>query len=107
MTDNPGNQTNISGTVIGPVLSGTFSGPVTIQTPRSLPLKYRTIVNQMVEDYSEVFGGRDAEFAALDQLLTDPVHSYGLLIAPTGRGKTALLIQWAARMQCFLSKTED
>jgi hypothetical protein len=59
---------------------------------------YRAAVVRMVEDYTAVFGGRDAQLAALDTFLAGD-HPYALLIAPTGRGKTALLIHWLAQIQ--------
>jgi hypothetical protein len=59
---------------------------------------FRSAVLRMVEDYTAVFGGRDAQLAALDAFLEGD-KSYALLIAPTGRGKTALLIHWAAWVQ--------
>ena len=53
--------------------------------------RYRTAVLRMVEDYQTVFGGRDVQLAALDAFLKGE-QPYALLLAPTGRGKTALLI---------------
>jgi hypothetical protein len=53
----------------------------------------------MVEDYEAVFGGRDAELAALDAFLAQDKQPCALLLAPTGRGKTALLIHWIGRVQ--------
>ena len=44
------------------------------------------------------FGGREAEAAALDHWLNQEAASSYLLIAPGGRGKSALLIQWAQKI---------
>jgi hypothetical protein len=63
------------------------------------PPPFRTAVLRMVEDYEAVFGGRDAELAILDAFLAQHNQPYTLLLAPTGRGKTALLIHWIARVQ--------
>jgi len=59
---------------------------------------YRTAVLRMVEDYQQVFGGRDAELAQLDEFLARTDQPTALLLAPTGLGKTALLIHWVARV---------
>lgn len=66
---------------------------------RPVPIKFSAGVQRMVEDYTAIFGGRDAELARLDTFLTEDARPFGLLIAPTGRGKTALLIHWLARVQ--------
>jgi hypothetical protein len=42
------------------------------------------------------FGGRDAQLAALDSWLWNSPSQCALLVAPAGRGKSALLAQWAA-----------
>ena len=59
---------------------------------------YRTAVLRMVADYQQVFGGRDAELAQLDEFLARTDQPTALLLAPTGLGKTALLIHWVARV---------
>ncbi len=41
------------------------------------------------------FGGRQAQLEELDAWLQDGRSPYGLLAAPAGRGKSALLAQWA------------
>jgi nucleoside phosphorylase len=41
------------------------------------------------------FGGRTDEIRALDRWLADPSKPYALLVAPTGRGKSALVSRWA------------
>lgn len=66
---------------------------------RPLPVQYRTLVQPLIEHYTAIFGGREAELAALDGFLADPGHPFALLVAPTGRGKTALLVHWIARVQ--------
>ncbi|WP_287157607.1 hypothetical protein [Chloroflexus sp.] len=63
-----------------------------------LPVSRRGRVMELITLYTKVFGGRDAELALLDAFLTDP-RPYGLLVAPTGLGKTALLVHWIARVQ--------
>ncbi|ONI91974.1 hypothetical protein ALI144C_00360 [Actinosynnema sp. ALI-1.44] len=46
------------------------------------------------------FGGRDAELAALTSWLTEPgAAPYALVTAEAGRGKSALLVTWAAQVQ--------
>jgi hypothetical protein len=69
------------------------------QLLRPVPFAFRAGVQRMVEDDTAIFGGRDAELARLDTFLTEDERPFGLLIAPTGRGKTALLIHWLARVQ--------
>ncbi|EFO80411.1 hypothetical protein OSCT_1770 [Oscillochloris trichoides DG-6] len=69
------------------------------QILRPLPVKYSALVRPLIEHYTAVFGGRDAELAALDTFLADPQHPFGLLVASTGMGKTALLVHWIARVQ--------
>jgi Restriction endonuclease len=49
---------------------------------------------RMVEDYEVIFGGRDEEIAELNSFLESTEPNCALLMAPTGRGKTALLIHW-------------
>lgn len=68
-------------------------------TLKPTPPPFRTAVLRMVEDYDAVFGGRDTELAALDAFLVQDTQPYTLLLAPTGRGKTALLIHWIVRVQ--------
>jgi hypothetical protein len=73
---------------------------ITYIVQRSLPVNLRTLVQPLIEHYAvDVFGGRDAELAQLDTFLADPTHPFGLLVAPTGLGKTALLVHWIARVQ--------
>ncbi|HRI66370.1 MAG TPA: ATP-binding protein [Polyangium sp.] len=44
------------------------------------------------------FGGRERELQALDEWLNHPTHSFALVVSEAGRGKSALLTQWAARI---------
>jgi hypothetical protein len=65
-----------------------------------LPVNLSTLVRPLIRRYiQEPFGGRNAELAMLDAFLADLDHPFGLLVAPTGLGKTALLIHWIARLQ--------
>lgn len=65
-----------------------------------LPINLRALVQPLIDNYlKEPFGGRDAELAMLDAFLADPDCAYGLLVAPTGLGKTALLIHWLSHLQ--------
>ncbi|MFV9506870.1 MAG: AAA family ATPase [Oscillochloridaceae bacterium umkhey_bin13] len=93
------NVGNVSGT--GIAIGHGAQAIVTIyQTVlRPLPVKYSALVQPLIEHYTAVFGGRDAELAGLDAFLADPQHPFGLLVAPTGLGKTALLVHWIARVQ--------
>jgi hypothetical protein len=102
------NQTN-SGDTSGNNVSGTGNAVgagaqtnVTINQTQlpSLPINLRMLVQPLIDNYlKEPFGGRDAELALLDSFLADPNHPYGLLVAPTGLGKTALLIRWLSNLQ--------
>jgi hypothetical protein len=51
------------------------------------------------------FGGREAELASLDRWLEEHDHPYALVVAGAGRGKSALLAQWANRVA--VSGTSD
>ena len=44
------------------------------------------------------FGGRDESLAALNQWLADPAVPYALMVAPAGRGKSALLARWSVQV---------
>lgn len=67
---------------------------------RPLPVKLHSLVQSLIDHYTaDLFGGREAELAMLDRFLADPMQPFGLLVAPTGLGKTALLIHWIARLQ--------
>lgn len=62
---------------------------------------YDSRIKGFLEEYLGVpgqpvaFGGREAELAALDSWLDGPAEPpYGVLVAPAGRGKSALLVHW-------------
>jgi hypothetical protein len=59
----------------------------------------RRVLQRMQTDYTSIFGGRDRELAALDAWLETNEQPYALLLAPTGRGKTALVWHWLTRQQ--------
>ncbi|WP_372351189.1 hypothetical protein [Streptomyces sp. KL116D] len=71
-----------------------------------LPTRYGPRIENFVTEYlggrghPVPFGGRDADLAALDDWLDDPVATpYLLLSAAAGRGKSALLVRWVQRLQ--------
>ncbi len=65
---------------------------------RSVPVSVQPAFKSFITYYADdVFGGRDAELEALDAILCDP-YPYTRLVAPTGRGKSALLVRWVARL---------
>jgi len=66
---------------------------------KQLPYSLQERVSRALNDYTRVFGGRQAEMEALDQWLDEADKPFGIVQAPTGRGKTALLIQWALNVQ--------
>jgi uncharacterized protein YeeX (DUF496 family) len=91
---------NVSG--IGNAVGAGAQSNVTINNTQlpSLPINLRSLVQPLIDNYlKEPFGGRDAELAMLDAFLDDPECAYGLLVAPTGLGKTALLIRWLSHLQ--------
>lgn len=59
---------------------------------RPLPVNLRAPVQQIVDHYAaDVFGGREAELAALDAFLADPQRPFELLVALTGLARTPCL----------------
>lgn len=78
------------------------------QLARSVPgdaPQYRGAIRQFVEIYlgtdtaPEPFGGRDADFLALNNWLADRQAQDRMLVtAPAGRGKTALLVRWTKQL---------
>ena len=69
---------------------------------RSLRAPHANRVRKFVEEYvgapgsTVPFGGRTADLAALNRWLSDEHASpYCLLVAPAGRGKSALLVRWS------------
>jgi hypothetical protein len=79
-------------------IDGSVFIQVVNQILRPTPPRYRAAILRLVEDYAAVFGGRDAQLATLDTFLAGE-QPYALLLAPTGRGKTALLIHWLIEVQ--------
>ncbi len=66
---------------------------------RHAPSVYRAALEKIAEEYGRVFGGREPELAALNRWLDDErAPACALLVAPTGRGKTALLVHWVAQL---------
>jgi hypothetical protein len=59
----------------------------------------RRVLHNMQADYTTIFGGRNRELAELNAWLADDTNPYALLLAPTGRGKTALVWHWLLRQQ--------
>lgn len=44
------------------------------------------------------FGGRERELQALDEWFDEPNHPFALVVSEAGKGKSALLTRWAARL---------
>ncbi len=70
-----------------------------------LPTRYDSRVQNFLEyylgakDHPAPFGGRASDLTALDAWLDDPAAPpYASLIAPAGRGKSALLAHWVTRL---------
>lgn len=102
-----GPQTNVAGDVQGPMLTGQFSGPVTVITGAELyplfaqaPLlsryirvrEFQTLVNERTRN----FIGREFIFDAIDRLLekgTDFPSGYIVISGEPGIGKTSLMAQ--------------
>src|SRR5512135_1950613 len=70
-----------------------------------LPTRYDGAVRNFLDyylgspDHPAPFGGRAADLDALDAWLADShAAPYALLVAPAGRGKSALLAHWLARL---------
>jgi hypothetical protein len=80
------------------LLQATGAKPMDLPNWISTP-HLRRVLQRMQADYTSIFGGRDRELAELDAWLTDEERPYALLLAPTGRGKTALVWHWLARQQ--------
>lgn len=94
-------------------LSSLLNGQVItdiIQGYGELQTRYNTSVKNFLEYYLGAeghpvpFGGREKDLQALDHwFLDEQALHYGLLVAPAGRGKSALLCHWITR----LSQRED
>lgn len=95
----PDHTQNLSGG--GSALGAAAQAIVTTyrQILRPLPPSLSALVRPLIAHHSAMFGGRDAELAALDAFLASPNHPFGLLVAPAGIGKTTLLVHWLARVQ--------
>jgi hypothetical protein len=107
-------QLNVQGDITGQVAIGrnivqignVFGGVVNITLGLDkLPTRYDGRVRNFLEYYVGMpespapFGGRAADLAALDAWLTEEDASpYALLVAPAGRGKSALLAHWVTRL---------
>ena len=48
------------------------------------------------EEHAVPFGGREQQLGELDRWLSDSAVRYALIVAPSGRGKSALISRWAA-----------
>ena len=64
-----------------------------------IPFNHRDNIQRVLEDYTTIFGGRKTELAQLDAWLDNNEKSVMLIQAPAGRGKTALLSNWALKIQ--------
>lgn len=56
-------------------------------------------VANFLHDYQVNFGGRQNEMAELDDWLTQTENPFGLLVAPAGMGKSALVANWKKRLE--------
>ncbi|MGQ9527368.1 MAG: hypothetical protein ACUVSL_16005, partial [Chloroflexus sp.] len=79
--------------------STVITGDINVQMfLRPVPVSVQPAFKSFIAYYADdVFGGRDAELETLDAILRNS-HPYTLLVAPTGRGKSALLVRWVARL---------
>lgn len=62
-----------------------------------------TSLNGFLDEYfgtsqDTPFGGREDELQALDAWFTNPAYNVALVVSEAGKGKSALLTQWAARI---------
>ena len=76
-----------------------------IQGLHKLPVDYGSGIRNFLREYTGIggervpFGGREEELAKLDDWWqNEQSPAYALLVAEAGRGKSALLVQWAAQM---------
>ncbi len=76
-----------------------------VQGLGDLPTHYDGYVRNFLDYYLGTpdrpapFGGRKADLAALDAWLADPnAPRYALMVAPAGRGKSALLAHWVTQL---------
>jgi hypothetical protein len=61
--------------------------------------RYYRRVEQMINYYKKFFGGRKAELKTLDEFLQQQEKPFALLLAPAGRGKSALAIHWVEKVK--------
>ena len=103
---NVGNIANSTGIAIGHGAVANVTINQIVQGLGDLPTRYDGPVRNFFEYYLGTpdrpapFGGREADLTALDQWLDDAnAPRYLLLAAPAGRGKSALLAHWVARLE--------
>ena len=65
----------------------------------SAATSYGGDVKDFLDHYLAFFSGRDDELAELDVWLNQDEKRFGLLVAPAGMGKSALVAQWSERLQ--------
>lgn len=63
------------------------------------PLSYRVRIERLIEHYTPIFGGRQTELAELDAWFNNKEQPFAFLMAPAGRGKTALLVHWLRHLK--------
>lgn len=56
-------------------------------------------IANFLHDYQAYFGGRHDEMAELDAWLTQTEKRFGLLVAPAGMGKSALVANWSKHLR--------
>ncbi|MDW8233435.1 MAG: hypothetical protein RMJ54_11690 [Roseiflexaceae bacterium] len=104
-------QVTISGDVRNSVIiTGDYNVVIQnlIAPVRRLPTDYATRIENFLLTYLGTperpvpFGGRDDALRRLDAWLHDPTTSSLLLTAPAGRGTSALLTRWLARLRLDL-----
>jgi hypothetical protein len=93
---------NVYGLVLGEhnTVTQVFTEGIT-----ALPTDYASRIQNFLDAYLDTpsrpvpFGGRGTDLASLDAWLDNPdVPPYLLLVAPAGRGKSALLVRWSQRL---------
>jgi hypothetical protein len=88
-------ESMVIGTNQGEITIHQYSAPVV----RSLSPQSHHAVLRMIEDYSSIFGGRDKEIKQLQIWLEQDIKPFAFIYAPTGSGKTALLIHWITKLR--------
>lgn len=85
-------------------LSDTAPADRLIEGMKALNTDYAWLVKHFLDEYLGIgdslvpFGGRGKELRALDSWLEAGRESFALMVAPAGRGKSALLVRWAAHL---------